>query len=47
MVHDRLAQQFEGKDTCLAVGLLLNGVQNQALVHAGGDVDNVVAWLEE
>lgn len=47
MVHDRLAQQFEGKDACLAVGLLLNGVQNQALVHVGGDVDNVVAWLEK
>jgi hypothetical protein len=46
MVDDRLAQQLEGEDACFAVGLLLDGVEYSTLVHTGGDVDDIVTWLE-
>lgn len=46
MVDDGLAQKLEWKDACLAVWLLLDSIEDDALVHVGSDVDNVVTWLE-
>jgi hypothetical protein len=46
VVDDRLAQQLEGKDACLAVWLLLDSLEDEGLIHIGSDVDNVVTWLE-
>lgn len=46
MVDDRLAEQLEGEFACFAVGLLLDGVEYNTLVHAGSDVDDVVTRLE-
>lgn len=46
MIYHGLAQELEGDNTCLAVGLGPDSRENCSLVHIRGDVDNVVSWLE-
>lgn len=46
MIYHRLAQELEGDNTCLAIGLGPDSLENCSLVHIRSDLDNVASWLE-
>lgn len=46
MIYHRLAQELEGNNACLAIGLAPDSLENCSLIHVRGDVDNVASWPE-